>query len=101
MCPRRFSRIPRPFRSAFTLVELLVVILIIGILVGILIPVVTSVKAKANAASTLAQINALRGAVEAYQGTYNAYPGPIPDHHMYQLPPGTTPMPANMTGANG
>jgi prepilin-type N-terminal cleavage/methylation domain-containing protein len=88
-------------KSAFTLVELLVVILIIGILVGILIPVVNSVRRKGQAAATLAQINALRGAIEAYQGTYNAYPGPIPDHYMYQLPPGTPPMPTNINGATG
>jgi len=92
---------PAKRKSAFTLVELLVVILIIGILVGILIPVVTKVKSHAYAATTLAQINALRGAIEAYQGTYNAYPGPIPDHMMYQLPPGQAPMPLNMSGANG
>jgi prepilin-type N-terminal cleavage/methylation domain-containing protein len=83
-------------KSGFTLVELLVVILIIGILVGILIPVVTKIKTKGYAATTLAQINALRGAIEAYQGTYNAYPGPIPDHYMYQLPPGTPPLPTGV-----
>ena len=76
MSPRPSSLVPRPSRSAFTLVELMVVILIIGILVGILIPVVGSVRRKAQAAATLAQINAIRGAIEAYQGTYNAYPGP-------------------------
>ncbi|HEV8378688.1 MAG TPA: prepilin-type N-terminal cleavage/methylation domain-containing protein [Tepidisphaeraceae bacterium] len=92
---------PRPSRAAFTLVELLVVILIIGILVGILIPVVTKIKAKGYAATTLAQINALRGAIEAYQGTYNAYPGPIPDHYMYQLPPGQPPLPAGISPAQG
>jgi prepilin-type N-terminal cleavage/methylation domain-containing protein len=88
--------------TGFTLVELLVVILIIGILVGILIPVVSSVRKKAQAAATLAQINAIRGAIEAYQGTYNAYPGPIADHIMYQVIPPTPPyMPANIAGANG
>jgi prepilin-type N-terminal cleavage/methylation domain-containing protein len=89
-------------KSGFTLVELMVVILIIGILVSILIPVVSSVRRKGYAAATLAQINALRGAMEAYQGTYNAYPGPIPDHFMYQLIPPTPPqMPANISGAQG
>ena len=40
--------------------------------------------------------------MEAYQGTYNAYPGPIPDHFMYQLIPPTPPqMPANISGAQG
>src|SRR3954465_3197 len=90
-----------PRKSAFTLVELLVVILIIGILVSILIPVVTSIRQKGYAAATLAQINALRGAIEAYQGTYNAYPGPIPDHYMYQVPPGQPPLPLNINGAGG
>ncbi|HEV8604222.1 MAG TPA: prepilin-type N-terminal cleavage/methylation domain-containing protein [Tepidisphaeraceae bacterium] len=88
--------------SAFTLVELLVVILIIGILIGILIPVVTKIKTRGYAAASLAQINGLRGAIEAYQATYNAYPGPLPDHHMYQLPPGAPPLPAGVgpTGPN-
>jgi prepilin-type N-terminal cleavage/methylation domain-containing protein len=83
-------------KSAFTLVELLVVILIIGILVSILIPVVSSIRKKGYAAASLAQLNAIRGAIEAYQGTYNAYPGPLPDHYMYQLPPGTPPLPTNI-----
>src|SRR5258706_2852271 len=76
----------------------MVVILIIGILVGILIPVVGSVRRKAQAAATLAQINAIRGAIEAYQGTYNAYPGPLADHVMYVVAPGQAPLPANVTG---
>src|SRR5213595_1545614 len=88
-------------KSGFTLVELMVVILIIGILVSILIPVASSIRRKGYAAATLAQINALRGAIEAYQGTYNAYPGPIPDHFMYQVAPGTPPLPANVQGAGG
>jgi len=58
--------------------------------------VVGSVRRRAQAAATLAQLNALRGAIEAYQGTYGAYPGPIPDHLMYQLPPGQAPLPANI-----
>ena len=92
---------PRAFLPAFTLVELMVVILIIGVLVSILIPVVTSIRKKGYAAATLAQLNALRGAIEAYQGTYNAYPGPIPDHHMYQLTPGQAPLPAGLAPAQG
>jgi prepilin-type N-terminal cleavage/methylation domain-containing protein len=89
---------PRSSNSAaFTLVELLVVILIIGILIGILIPVVSTVRRKGYAAASLAQLNGLRGAMEAYQATYGAYPGPIPDHHMYQLPPGQAPLPANIS----
>jgi prepilin-type N-terminal cleavage/methylation domain-containing protein len=87
---------PAKRKSAFTLIELMVVIMIIGILVGILIPVVGVIRRKAQAAASLAQINALRGAVEAYHGTYNAYPGPIPDHYMYQLQPGQAPLPANL-----
>jgi len=79
----------------------MVVILIIGILVSILIPVVSSIRKKGYAASTLAQLNAIRGAIEAYQGTYNAYPGPIPDHHMYQLTPGQPPLPAGVLPAQG
>ena len=86
-------------KTAFSLVELMVVILIIGILVGILIPVVTKVRTKGYAASTLAQLNAIRSAMEAYQGTFSAYPGPIPDHFMYLVDPGTPPLPAGLIAA--
>src|SRR5881227_3867570 len=78
---------------AFTLVELMVVILIIAILISILIPVVGSIKRKAQAASSLAQLNALRGAIEAYQQTYGAYPGPLADNIMFQVPPGDPNLP--------
>src|SRR5436190_17034028 len=86
-------------KSAFTLVELMVVVLIIGVLVGILIPVVGKIRSRGQAAATLAQLNAIRGAIEAYYGTYNAYPGPVPDHFMYQLSPGQPPGPQNINGA--
>jgi prepilin-type N-terminal cleavage/methylation domain-containing protein len=86
--------------AAFTLVELLVVILIIGILIGILIPVVTKIKIAGQKADSLAQLNAIRGAIEAYHGTYNAYPGPVPDIQMFQVPTGTNmaPFPSNIPG---
>src|SRR5215210_2946023 len=92
---------PRRRISAFTLVELMVVILIIGILIGILIPVVGAIKRKAQAASSLAQLNALRGAIEAYQQTYGAYPGPIADNIMFQVPPGDPNLPQGITPAQG
>src|SRR3954468_7672349 len=84
---------PRRRIPAFTLVELMVVVLIIGVLIGILIPVVTTIKKKAQAADSMAQLNALRGAIEAYQQTYGAYPGPLRDDMMFAVPPGTPPLP--------
>src|SRR6267143_2200381 len=92
---------PRRRVSAFTLVELMVVVLIIGILIGILIPVVGSIRRKAQAASSLAQLNALRGAIEAYQQTYGAYPGPLDDRFMFQGTPGDPSLPQGITPAQG
>src|SRR5687767_13165081 len=78
---------------AFTLVELMVVILIIGILVAILIPVVGKIRIAGQKADSLAQLNAIRGAIEAYHGTYNASPGPVPDIQMFMIPAGTAAQP--------
>src|SRR5687768_13251052 len=87
----------RSHPRAFTLVELMVVILIIGILIAIIIPVATRIRISGQKSTSLAQINALSSAIEAYHGTYNAYPGPLNDLYMFQLTPGTPPLPAGIT----
>jgi prepilin-type N-terminal cleavage/methylation domain-containing protein len=87
----------RSHPKAFTLVELMVVILIIGILIAIIIPVAGKIKLAGQKSTSLAQINALRASIEAYHGTYNAYPGPLNDLYMFQLTPGTPPLPTGIT----
>src|SRR5215212_6411907 len=84
-------------KSAFTLIELMVVILIIGILVALLIPVASAIRRRGYATTSLAQLNALRGACEAYYQTYNSYPGPIPDLYMYQLAPNDPMLPTGVS----
>lgn len=68
----------RPAR-AFTLVELLVVIGIIMILLTILVPLATRIQSSARSADAAAQLNAIRGAIEAYHNTFGSYPGPLPN----------------------
>jgi len=70
-------------RGGFTLVELLVVIGIIGILVGLLIPVVSKVRKSAYRADTANQISVIQGAINAYYGVFQAYPGPFDHMDMY------------------
>jgi len=70
-------------RRAFSLVELLMVIVIIGFLMTLILPVVTKVRERAYVADTMAQINALRAAIEAYQMAFGSYPGPLGDLDMY------------------
>lgn len=82
--------------GAFTLVELLVVIGIITILISITVPVVSHVRKAANGAATAAQIQAIRGAIEAYFQTFTAYPGPLADADIYGLSPNQLP-----SGING
>jgi prepilin-type N-terminal cleavage/methylation domain-containing protein len=69
----------RAVARGFTLVELLVVIGIIVILISILVPLATRVQQSARVADSAAQLNSIRSAIEAYHGTFNAYPGPVPN----------------------
>jgi prepilin-type N-terminal cleavage/methylation domain-containing protein len=81
-------------QGGFTLVELLVVIGIIGVLVGLLIPVVSKVKKSAYRADTANQISVIQGAINAYYGVFQAYPGPFDHMDLY----GSSPSPLNNTG---
>lgn len=65
-----FSRNQR----GFTLIELLVVIAIIAILAGMLLPALSNVKVKGQVAKARTEINAIVGAVQAYEGTYGRLP---------------------------
>ncbi len=71
-------------RGAFTLVEMLIVIGLVLVLVALVVPAVSMVRIKAQSASTAAQLNAIRGAIESYFQTFQAYPGPLRDEEMYQ-----------------
>jgi len=70
---------------AFTLTELLVVIGLIGVLIGLIIPVVGKMRQAGYKADTSNQLNVLRSAIEAYQQTFQAYPGPVSDLDMYGI----------------
>jgi prepilin-type N-terminal cleavage/methylation domain-containing protein len=64
-------------RKGFTLIELLIVIAIIGILVGIVVPTYQSSVRKANEASAVSTLNAIRVAeakyVDDHKGQYGSF----------------------------
>jgi prepilin-type N-terminal cleavage/methylation domain-containing protein len=76
-------------RRGFTLVELLVVIGIIALLVGILIPVVSRVRQSAYVANTKVLMQKISAACSAYQLTFSAYPGIMPNQ-FFPPPAGNT-----------
>lgn len=61
-------------RRAFTLIELLTVIAIIALLAAIAFPVLARAKDSANRSSDLANMNAIRTAVQLYRVDQGAYP---------------------------
>lgn len=64
----------RPFRRAFTLIELLMVIAIIGILAGILIPSVGAVRRQANVAASKSQLSSYVNAIQMFKSEYGFFP---------------------------
>jgi general secretion pathway protein G len=64
-------------RKGFTLVELLIVIVIIGILVGAMLMSSGSATDSAQAASILAELRGLKGAVAMYYADHEANPTTI------------------------
>lgn len=96
--------------AGFTLMELLIVVLIIGVLASIIVPMVAKARQHAQAANTRALIANLSTLITAYQGDFNAYPGPLSNMQITtslgglaapQIDPGTGPTATgtNITGA--
>jgi len=77
--------------GGFTLIEILVVLAIITVLVGILLPTVSRIRRAAKNAETAAEIATLQTAIQAYYGTYNAYPGPLANNQI-RAASGVTPV---------
>lgn len=81
------------------MVELMTVLTIIVILITILVPVVGKVRKTANVAAVQQQISAIAAAIDRYQQTFNALPGPLADNQLYNL--ANQPTNPNITDANG
>lgn len=61
-------------QEGFTLIELMIVILIIAILVAIAVPVFLSARANAQRRTCQANLRTIDGAINTYDGQYEAYP---------------------------
>ena len=64
------------FRRGFTLIELMIVIVILGVLMGTILPRITGMQDRAKDTATIANINTISQALEAYysDGNNNSYP---------------------------
>jgi type II secretion system protein G len=60
----------------FTLVELVIVVSILAILAGVMVPRLTSRMAKARDARRLADVKAVKTAIDAYYADHGAFPPP-------------------------
>lgn len=70
------TRLPRDARHhAFTMIELLVVVGIIAVLIGLLFPVLNRVRAAGDRTRSVAAINNIATAIQAYHLQFKAFPG--------------------------
>ncbi len=85
-----FSILHSPFRTAFSLVELLVVVGIIALLISILVPSLSGVRTSAKSVATKSQITGLSTALDAYKqesGLGGSYPPSKSDDNPSVTPP--------------
>jgi prepilin-type N-terminal cleavage/methylation domain-containing protein len=73
----RVEQVKMKTQKAFTLLELLTVIAIIAILAAIIVPVYSRTKDSANRSSDIANMNALRSALQLYRVDQGGYPPQI------------------------
>ena len=61
-------------RSGITLIELVVVVVVLGVVAGIAVPNYRDAQYRADAASVVADMSAVRHAVVEYHADHNSYP---------------------------